>query len=405
MRPETTLGCICPFGRSVVHLSADTRPGQREKGRKVNIRTIDKELSHERELLIDDQAVSWLWVIDYQMRIGTAQVRMAGIGGVGTKHEYRMKGYMRALYEDTVKYMVNQGYDVSMLFGIPNFYTKFGYAFCLPVYKQVVQTRVAEEARSDIQGVTVRPLEAGDMAAAVELYNRNNRERTCSIVRSKEHFKEFSKGTWWEVPADAIAFKDKAGQLLAYAALDRSQEEVNVVEAESADDRLFPTLLYEFARMAIDRRCGRICLFHPPDHPFAEFVQRYGCKWKIERHKNGGGMMRILNLRSLFDRIRPELERRMGASTLRAGAGALALKTDIGTVTLAFDNGKLRLGDSSADLALQISQDRLVQLLVGHRSGRDVLNDPAVQATGDVLPWLDALLPAGHPYTWKADQF
>jgi predicted acetyltransferase len=70
--------------------------------------------------------------IDLPMRIGDAVIRMAGIGDVYTEREHRMKGYMRYLYEDTLTYMTEEGYDVSMLFGIPDFYTKFGYAVCLP---------------------------------------------------------------------------------------------------------------------------------------------------------------------------------------------------------------------------------------------------------------------------------
>ena len=99
----------------------------------MHIITNDEGRSHRREMLIDEETeIAHLWVIDFQMRIGTAQVRMAGIGDVYTNRQYRMKGYMRHLYEDTLNYMTAEGYDVSMLFGIPNFYTKFGYATSLP---------------------------------------------------------------------------------------------------------------------------------------------------------------------------------------------------------------------------------------------------------------------------------
>lgn len=367
----------------------------------MNIRTIDEGRRHKREMLIDDQVACWLWVIDYQMHIGSAQVRMAGIGGVETVREHRMKGYMRVLFEDTVQYMTAEGYDVSVLFGIPNFYTKFGYAVCLPTFKQIVQTRDAEEAkpRTRIKPVA---LESADMGALCALYNAHNAQRTGALVRFPEWFTHFPKGTWWGRPAEAIALKDRAGKLLAYAAYDKADQVVNVVEVEAVDDGLFPALLYAFAEQAIEKRCSEINLYHPPDHPFAEYVQRFGCTWETECPKWGGGMMRTMNIRTLFDKIRPELERRLA----RRANGSLALKTDIGTVVLQFQDGRLSLGsDGEVEATLEISQDKLMQMLAGYRSTRDVINSPGGKMRGDALPWLDALFPKGHPYVWLADHF
>ena len=76
---------------------------------------------------MDGEVASWLWVLDLPTRLLGQTVRMGGIGGVNTKESHRMKGYARRLLSDTVSYMTEQGYDVTMLFGIPDFYDKFGY--------------------------------------------------------------------------------------------------------------------------------------------------------------------------------------------------------------------------------------------------------------------------------------
>jgi len=375
----------------------------------MNIRTLDEGRRHKRELMIDEKAVSWLWVIDYQMRIGTAEVRMAGIGGVNTEWKHRMKGYMRVLFEDTVRYMIEQGYDVSMLFGIDNFYTKFGYASCLPSHKQTVQTRDAEDAckvQSDAQAYTLSALEPQDMEAVLTLYNRNNAARTGTIVRAKEYFEKFTKGTWWGVPPDAFILKDEAGQVRAYAVLDKTDRAVNVVEAETDDDALFGPLMAVFAKRAIEKRCGEITFYRPRDHAFAEYAQRFGCKWEIDCPKDGGGMMRILNLKSTFDKVRPDLERRMAAAAGHAPTGRLAIETDVGAMTLSTNNGMLSLDfEPPAQADLVLSQDKLTQMLVGYRRPGDVLNDPDVRATGDAHAWLDVLFPTCQAYVWSADHF
>jgi predicted acetyltransferase len=369
----------------------------------VEIRTIDQGRRRRREIVVENEPIASLIVTDHQIRIGSAVVRMAGIGDVHTQREHRMKGHASRLLEDTVAYMVDQGYDVSMLFGIPNFYSKFGYAVCLPSYTLKVETRSAEDAQRRADVRIVHPIEPEQMASVVDLYNQDNAFRTCSVVRTPEEFNEF-RG-WWNVPVDHLSMTDGNGQFLAYLVLDRSRKAVNVTELASADEQLYPTLLYELAQMAIERRCEYITFSLPLDHPFAEHVQRYGCEWTAKTERDGGGMMRIINQETLMNKIQPELERRVSRNTTHA-QGTLAIETDIGMTVLTL--GERAVGVSSKGTApnrIELSQDRLMQLVCGHRSARDVLNDPKVASTGDILPALETVFPKGVPYIWAADHF
>ena len=80
----------------------------------------------------DEEWVSSLGLIEYQMRFGSAYLKMGGIRAVGTREAHRNKGYSRRVMEATITFMTENGYDVSMLFGISNFYHKFGYATAIP---------------------------------------------------------------------------------------------------------------------------------------------------------------------------------------------------------------------------------------------------------------------------------
>jgi predicted acetyltransferase len=370
----------------------------------VEIRTIDQNWRYRREIVVENEPIAGLTIYDYQIRIGSATVRMAGIGDVYTDHEHRMKGHARRLLEDTVAYMVDQGYDVSMLFGIRNLYSKFGYTVCLPRYRIKVKTRDAEEAQGQTDIRVAHPIRPEQMASVVELYNRDNANRTCSVVRTPEEFIEFRRGSW-RVPADHLSITSSDGQFLAYLFFDESREAVNVTELASADDRLYPSLLYESAQMAIERRCENITFYLPPDHPFAEYAQRYGCECTVEMAKDGGGMMRVINQETLMRKIQPELQRRLDRSRAQIH-DTLAIETDIGTTVLVVENETISVstGGESRN-RIELSQDRLMQLVCGHRSARDVLNDPEVATTGDVLPLLAALFPKSTPYIWEADHF
>lgn len=380
----------------------------------MHIKTTDEGRDHRRELWIDDETeVAHLWVIDLPMRIGKADVRMAGIGGVYTEREHRMKGYMRHLFEDTVTYMVDEGYDLSLLFGIPNFYNKFGYATCLAKYRVKVATRDAEDAglgkRSGMQSgdYAARSIESSDMPDVVALYNANNATRTGTIVRDPETFTEFTKGSGWGSSTESCLWEDASGALAGYAVWDRDVKAVKVVEIGTKDVDLFPAMLSAFARQAVEKRCESIEFYLPTDHAFSEYLQRWGAAWQIEYPRYSDGMMRILNLDELFAKLTPELTRRLSRSKPAQASGTVTLETDLGSVSLRAGEGKVdvELG-TSLEATLVLSQSVLMQLIVGYRSVRDALNTPDVRLTEwDALPLLEALFPVDVPYVWHSDHF
>src|SRR3954471_6961636 len=80
------------------------------------------------DLKLDGKSISRLWLSSHTLHIGEALVRMEGVGGVGTDEAYRSKGYSRRVLEASVAHMIEGDAALSMLYGIRDFYTKFGYA-------------------------------------------------------------------------------------------------------------------------------------------------------------------------------------------------------------------------------------------------------------------------------------
>ena len=81
---------------------------------------------------LGEERGSFVMINDLQMRIGAAQVRIGGIGGVSTDRNHRNKGYSRMCMEAAVDWMSSNGFDMSFLFGIRDFYDKYGYTTCMP---------------------------------------------------------------------------------------------------------------------------------------------------------------------------------------------------------------------------------------------------------------------------------
>jgi predicted acetyltransferase len=244
------------------------------------------------------------------------------------------------------------------------------------------------------------------MPAIVHLYNQCNAMRSGSIVRSPDRFKEFLQGSDWGTEIISYLWENNEGKLLAYAVMDKDSTAVRVNEIEAVDDSLFATALYFFVMQAVEKRCESIHMKLPVDHPFVEFTQRYGAEWVVTFERYGNGMMRIINQQALFGALIPELERRLAITNFHNYTGTLTLETDLGTMHLIIEGGTVRLEEKGLErIKLSLSQQYLIQLLIGYRSVRDVVNDPAVQIRGDAIPLLNALFPKGTPYMYFADHF
>jgi len=372
----------------------------------VEIATTIEGPNRYRALMLDGKKISWVTVIDHRMRIGSAQVRMGGIGGVGTEKAERMKGYSRCLMEDTVRYMRDEGFDVSALFGIRDFYPKFGYAVCLHSSSIAMATRDAESAGASVGDFQIRPFAEENHDSLIDLYNSANRSRTGTLVRQRPQFAGIPKGSAFGTAAETIVLVDAASRVAGYAAYDRNDVDVIVTEVEAVDPAGFPNLLFEFARLAIERRAGSITLYLPPDHPFTEFCHRYECKVTFGYPRCGSGMMRIVSQDSLFEKIGEELSARLANSRLAGRSARIGLRTDLGDTLLEIDRGRVTVRPgASADDSIELPQSMLMQLVTGYRTPRDLLTEPGASFHGDALSLAEVLFPTQNAYVWAGDHF
>src|SRR5215204_413093 len=135
-------------------------------------------------LQIHGRQVSRVVIVPMVMRIGAAVVRMDGIGGVGTEEGFRNRGYSRRVMERAIEEIRRGDAALSTLFGIEDFYQKFGYDTTGPEYTVVLPLAdTAAPAHSLPRGWQFRPLTADDMPAVKWLYHVNTRRATGALVR------------------------------------------------------------------------------------------------------------------------------------------------------------------------------------------------------------------------------
>lgn len=371
----------------------------------LEVRVVPDGATRRVELLLEGKAVSRLWIHDLTWRVGSAHVRMGGIGGVGTDSTHRNKGYSRRCLDRACGYMREEGYEMSALFGISAFYHKWGFASVMPEPRLTISTRAAEESVRPA-GVRVRIFHPKRHAREIlEIYELNNRVRSGSLVRpTAAKWQPFRMGSGFFTRAESFVVTGARGRVLGYASHDVSKTEVIVAEAGCREPEGYAAVTAELARRAVVRRTGEIVFLLPVDHPFAAYLQRWDVTHRLAFAKWGAGMARIMNVAPALEKCSREFERRIAGSGLRGGSFSLCFVTDIGAATILARKGRVRIrAGAGAGSRVEVPQSVLTQWLLGYRGPGEGAAGVAVPA--EAAGPIEALFPKGFPYMFPADRF
>ncbi len=355
-------------------------------------------------LLKEGEAVSGVGIVKSRIRIGKAAVRMAGIAGLWTAPEHRLKGYGSRSMWEAIRLMETEGCDTSVLFGIKDFY---GFA---PVYPDVSLSLATTDLpiRTDAK---VRPMRRADLRDVVRLYNRHSGWRTGMVVRDADWSPK------WRMPGMGEGTDRRAGRVsvvcppsgraAAYFVADIQAGRFDVSEVGVSDHWSCRALAGALRSRAARHGVERIRVHVPADDAFAGHCIAYGCEQRTSHPRNAGSMGRIVRLAPLFRKLLPTLSQRWAESGI-AWTRPIELRTDIGRVRLeAAGDRVLLVPDSSSGcpVVARIPALPLSQLVFGYRSAADIAHDSEVRLPRAAQPILHALFPRELPYMWWSDRF
>lgn len=370
----------------------------------MEIRNTDEGRQHLRELIVDGQAVSRLVVIDYDIRVGGARLKMGGIAGVKTDPEHRMKGYSRYLLENTTSYMQDQGHDIALLFGIPDYYHKFGYASCLAEPMLTIGCDQKQYLAASDSTLTIREANESDLPLIIGLYNVKNDRRTFTLVRYPEYFRGFPKQKDGN-PIFIGVLEDKDGFCGYYGAY-RESGSLVVPELECVRPELYRDMLAHLMNEVEENGLKELKLLMPVTHPFITYLHKLDSNQWIRYNRCKGGMGRVINQKSALIKLCGEFGRRLSASRWAKKNRIVHIKTDIELTELEINNGLVDVVFSSVpDYIVEMPQFLLLQLIAGYRSIYDMLVDGDVTLSPGSEELLDTLFPVTEPYVWLADHF
>jgi hypothetical protein len=342
--------------------------------------------------LLDGRVVTHWGVWEYPMRIGAAVVRAGGIGNVATDGDCRERGYMTRTGEASIEAMRAAGYDLSILYGRPDFYHRYGY---VPAWPEATWTADLADLPAARPTVRLRPMPPARRPDADATYNREHRGLTGTAVRPTYRAKRWHDlaAFWWA---------DGRGRLAGYLLAARQGDAAVWYESGGSP----PEVLRILARLA-RRWTVREVRFKDLHwgEPLARHLRRLNCRLEERRFRNGGPMVLAVNLQATLHKMAGELERRLAASCYAGWAGRLLVDGGRGAATLAIERGQVRVGPAERARHALRGGDWVAQLLIGSEEPAETFERGRMRFAGDARGLAAALFPAQRPHLNAWDRF
>jgi predicted N-acetyltransferase YhbS len=350
-----------------------------------------------------DTLAAGVLIVDRQLRIGAATLHLGGIGDVFTLPQYRKKGYASAVFKDVITYLEDEAYDVSILFGIPQFYWRFGYTTALRPHRLKMSNRTAG---LDMGPYRVRAFKKADLPAVKTLHARTARRMTLAVERSDSLWAYILKE---RKPTVRVAV-DERDRVVGYMfdAMRRHDCDRPTIEEFGAEDD--PAIARAFAVDAA-RTAKRLLrsgweTVVPPDLALWQVCAEVGGEASANWHTCGGGMARLVNVVSTFRKLLPEWQARVDTSPARTWQGSVTLACDDARVTLTGRGGRLGIADKPGRGAVvDLSLQTWTRLVLGFEGFSEVCREQGCEMKADLFAMLCSVFPRTHPYVWGCDGF
>ena len=343
---------------------------------------------------VDGEVATHFGVWDFTMRIGTATVRVAGIGAVTTRRALSGRGLMTQTASDAVESFRDAGYDMSLLFGIQNYYLQFGYVDTFPQSTFCVSARDVVPADPPV----AFELFNGNYADFADQYNGENESVTGTFVRPS--FTTNRRPRKW------CGYTFDGGYLIT----DRKDDVLGVADCAGP-----PARVLDVARqLAVREVAPKIeFTFLPRRSMMGEYLQTVTHTYTAKFVRDGGPMIKVVNLASVMEKLSPELSRRLAAGPLATYDGRLAIGGDGESVTLVIQNGAVvavepaeEAESSGAPVDGSITAGpAIARFVIGDDDPHRICRQSGAEMTGDAIHLVPILFPNEEPQTILWDRF
>ena len=339
-----------------------------------------------------DKLVHHWGVWGYPMRLGGVQLKVAGVGAVVTLEAYRQQGLMQTAALASFRAMQENGYDLSILRG--RHYAKFGY---VRAWNYVTYRLKPEELPRFELKSAYHLLGPDQMAAMDALYNESHANFSGTAVRPTYPMLQASD-------RNAYGWFDASGKLAGYvcAAPVDDQKTLQCVEAVGDPEQALAVLADLLPQVPYEA----VTFFTLPQaHPVLQIIRCGACVVENQYFYHTGWQVRLVNLASTLEKLRPLLENRLQHSHLANWRGLLTLDAGKQKAGLWLENGRITLTSSTDNDDCIDAGPALARLLIGSDDPDEIMQQEAIACTGLGAKLAQVLFPNLHPMLSQWDEF
>ncbi len=375
------------------------------------------------DLMHENESASRCWIGSHPISVGCSRVDMAGIGGVGTEEKYRFMGYSRRVLVESVNYLKQSNFGLTMLYGIPNYYHKFGFAAAGAHRGVTVEPK--ETADPLPSGWTMRSFQAGDSESLQRLYEQYLELNVCGA-----HIKPIGSDAWAVVERictgehddESVVVIAPDGHIAGYARHGRGTchhdwyeqfvpetfvvSEIVAENAKAADVLLVACEHWMVEVAAKLNRVFKHIEYSVTDEgPVAAALMRTDCSFFQLYEESGGSMVQAANIDQLFENMMPEWRRLVSRSVVSA-AKVITFKVDGITKSLNIRPGSVAFCTAPNNAAsVELTSGQMGQLVLGSVPAKDLLARLSMPPTTDIVSACQLLFPQRQQHMFLTDRY
>ncbi len=370
-------------------------------------RHLREELSHDLNGWLvmpgEGRLIGTLFVRNHRLRIGKAVILKGDVGEVAIHPDFQGQGYGHKIMEECIGWMKENRYDLSRLGGLVKFYRRFGYLRFPRRYMEFPVGKVVGAGASQIrEGEIEIPAEWEEN---IRPYNSqkdfSDYAKICRRMAASYNGAVDTPLRNIENPGQSplyLVYEEK-GKIVAFVVAGQSEREPTEFEArinigysgflkgKAYGLAAILEYLYNYAlKNQIERMTGRI----PFDPDFLLTLSQTPLRFYVIETYGGrsGNMLQVINMRSLFEHLIPELQERRRPS---AWKGILQISIEKDKVQLAINRSNIKVAENTKpDLKIKLTEFQLLGLVIGILSFEEI-NDCKLKPQEKLM--LDLLFP------------
>ncbi len=347
---------------------------------------------HYRIVIDEGAVVAGILIVELPVRYGDAVLKLGGIGAVSTDPDCRNRGYGRANMTDTVDFMARDGFDLSLLFGIGDYYHRFGYRTAMT--ESHGRTHVRSLPSAMPTKWRARKLRRSDIPAMAEFYERHIGRYDFSVARTDEDWKWYFR---FDRIHDGYLLVAPDGRPAGYvlAAVDGvPRYNVNELAIDETPDA-YEAALALIRRQAKESLSAEVCLNVPPEGGFGRYCHyRREISWISHTRYECGPMCRLFDIEALFGKISGTLAKRWQSAPRDVRPCAITVRCPLGQVAIAATDGDLTvMPGQAAGEVVDLPHEAVTELVMRFRQAPHIVADADVDASDKAIGLLAALFP------------